>query len=188
MEDHRSTVLNRNLGLTLLNHMSNQDICNAAIAACTKWQSNWTSVYRCSQKCKMHVYGYHIVVLLRSCLTMIVMNVFMFPGTPQLSSEDSCTVTVRVQRNKNCPAFQGMPYTKTIQQTQAVDSEILQIQATDSDPRVSACGLILMCQHVFNIRDLCTIYVGWPKRNDFVDCSHDLRNQICLYMLVIAEL
>ncbi len=26
MYDHRSTVLNRNLGLTMLNHMSNQDI------------------------------------------------------------------------------------------------------------------------------------------------------------------
>ncbi len=59
-------------------------------------------------------------------------------GTPALTSEDSCTVTVRVQRNKNCPAFQGEPYAKTIEQTQAVNSEVLRIQATDADPRVSS--------------------------------------------------
>ena len=62
-------------------------------------------------------------------------------GTPELSSEDSCTVTVRVQRNKNCPAFQGEPYTKSIDQTQAVNSEVLRIQATDADPRV--CSVLM---------------------------------------------
>lgn len=57
-------------------------------------------------------------------------------GSPQQESENSCTVTVRVQRNRNCPTFQGEPYRASIDQTQAVNSEVLRIQATDSDPRV----------------------------------------------------
>ena len=63
-------------------------------------------------------------------------------GTPQLSSEDSCTVTVRVRRNKNCPTFQGEPYTKSIDQTQAVNSEVVRIQATDADQRVNFLPII----------------------------------------------
>ena len=56
-------------------------------------------------------------------------------GTPQMTSQDSATVTVRVQRNKNCPQFQGTPYSKTIDQTQGVNSQVMKIQATDADPQ-----------------------------------------------------
>ncbi len=56
-------------------------------------------------------------------------------GTPQLTSQGSATVTVRVQRNKNCPQFQGTPYSKTIDQTRGVNSDVLRIQATDTDPQ-----------------------------------------------------
>ena len=56
-------------------------------------------------------------------------------GTPQRPSQDSATVTVRVQRNKNCPQFQQEPFTKTIQQTKSVRSEVMKITAVDYDPQ-----------------------------------------------------
>ena len=58
-------------------------------------------------------------------------------GSPQLSSADSATLTVAVQRNKNCPQFEGKSYEKTIDQTQGVDSRVLEMKASDADPQVS---------------------------------------------------
>lgn len=57
-------------------------------------------------------------------------------GVPALASQDSATVTVRVTRNKNCPVFQGEPYAQTIPQTRGEGSEVIRIQATDSDAAV----------------------------------------------------
>ena len=59
-------------------------------------------------------------------------------GIPQLESQDSATVTVRVQRNRNCPQLQGEPYSSNIEQTKAVNSEVLNIAASDFDPAVSS--------------------------------------------------
>lgn len=58
-------------------------------------------------------------------------------GTPKLTSENSATVTVNVKRNKNCPRFESEEYTKTIDQTQGVNSQVLVVKAVDDDPQVS---------------------------------------------------
>ena len=50
-------------------------------------------------------------------------------------SENSATITVRVQRNKNCPQFESEPYLTTIDQTKQVNAEVLQIKAVDFDPQ-----------------------------------------------------
>ena len=57
-------------------------------------------------------------------------------GTPPLTSENSATVTVNVQRNKNCPRFESAEYTKTIDQSQGVNSQVLVVKAVDDDPQV----------------------------------------------------
>ena len=57
-------------------------------------------------------------------------------GTPPLTSENSATVTVNVQRNNNCPRFESAEYTKTIDQTQGVNSQVLVVKAVDDDPQV----------------------------------------------------
>ena len=57
-------------------------------------------------------------------------------GSPRQVSKSSATVTVRVQRNKNCPQFQGEPLQKTIDQNLAVKSEVMTVRAVDYDPQV----------------------------------------------------
>ena len=57
-------------------------------------------------------------------------------ASPPKESETPAAVTVRVQRNKNCPQFQSEPYGKQIDQTQPVNSEVLQVEAVDFDPQV----------------------------------------------------
>lgn len=57
-------------------------------------------------------------------------------GNPQLTSVETATVTIRVERNKNCPQIQGEPYVKVMDQTQGVNSEVMQIKAVDFDQQV----------------------------------------------------
>lgn len=58
-------------------------------------------------------------------------------GTPELTSEQDAQVTMRVQRNLNCPIFESSAYSTAIDKTRGVDSEFLQVQATDRDPQVN---------------------------------------------------
>ena len=57
-------------------------------------------------------------------------------GVPSQVSESSATITIRVQRNKNCPQFEGEPFRKSLDQTQGIDSEVMKITAVDYDAQV----------------------------------------------------
>lgn len=51
-------------------------------------------------------------------------------------SVDPCVVTVNVQRNQFCPVFQSESYMVLINQTQPINSVVLQAVATDDDDPV----------------------------------------------------
>ena len=55
-------------------------------------------------------------------------------GSPPLYSEDPATITLRVQRNKNCPQLQTESFSASIDQNLGVDALVLAIEATDTDP------------------------------------------------------
>ena len=57
-------------------------------------------------------------------------------GSPSLQSADSCSVTVRCQRNLNCPQFKREPYEADIEMITAIGENVLQIRADDDDARV----------------------------------------------------
>ena len=61
-------------------------------------------------------------------------------GSPRLSSTTLLTITV--QRNLAAPVFTQNSYTTTIPETQAPGSNILTLQATDSD--LTVCMLLLL--------------------------------------------
>ena len=66
-------------------------------------------------------------------------------GTPPLTSENSATVTVNVKRNTKCPRFESDEYTKTIDETQGVNSQVLVVKAVDDDPQVMVTDLVIQC-------------------------------------------
>jgi hypothetical protein len=54
---------------------------------------------------------------------------------PRLSTE-TAIVSVHVERNKNCPQFEGNPYSAVIDETVAVNGEVMQARANDFDKPV----------------------------------------------------
>ena len=57
-------------------------------------------------------------------------------GDPVMTSKDQARITIRVQRNKNCPQFDEDAYSVEIDKTQPVDEKILEVSASDRDPQV----------------------------------------------------
>ena len=57
-------------------------------------------------------------------------------GDPELESAEQTTLTVRVQRNRNCPSFDADSDDVSIVETLDVGSVIAQVRAQDSDDEV----------------------------------------------------
>ncbi|GFN78435.1 protocadherin fat 4, partial [Plakobranchus ocellatus] len=77
-------------------------------------------------------------------LTETATNTFTFTvvvtddGLPPLSSVVNAQITVTIDRNLFAPVFFNTPYAVTIQETESVGSNILQVSARDDDPVGSA--------------------------------------------------
>ena len=69
-------------------------------------------------------------------------------GTPSLSA--TATVNVQVRRNLFSPQFQVLLYEATILETQDLGVEILRVNATDADTKVSGLRPV---QYIALVRD-----------------------------------
>ena len=62
-------------------------------------------------------------------------------GNPSKVSQESATVTVRVERNRNCPQFESVPSESNIDETLPENGEVLRATAADFDTAVSWTGV-----------------------------------------------
>ena len=58
-------------------------------------------------------------------------------GSPPFTAPEAATVQITVTRNRNAPQFFNTPYITTIQETEAIGSQIIKVDVLDSDTVVS---------------------------------------------------
>jgi hypothetical protein len=65
-------------------------------------------------------------------------------GQHAKNSSNEARISITVKRNKNAPRFEGLPYKRTIPQTQEGGSTIFSVRARDDDDRVSIVNNVVL--------------------------------------------
>ena len=100
-------------------------------------------------------------------------------GIHALNSSNVAKVTVTVKRNTNGPSFQGLPYQRTIAQTQEELRTFFTVRAIDEDDRVSGQCFVTECVRVASSCQIHKNDVGFwcyqlvlRYHNKQIDCVH----------------